>query len=388
MENRAITVTDSNLLRPIEFEQTIARKMNDCWYYGQVRKETATTNRIRINMSSVAVASLTRLDNDLPVVTCTNMIVGSSYSLLTVGSNTQANFVTMGSTSPAMTALVVGRQYIIHTVTGSTTAQWNTAGALGTPAINQIFTCIAASAGTGIAVATDFVSAAVVTGTGTASLTVKSTPTFSQRDLTLVNYQSSITLTNELFSDATTSLVEYWSGLLADSICEQICNAEVARLITYIGSHSVTTGNAGVTRYDNLIALVYKFVNARRPKLSWIANATTVSNFIGTTSTTLVAPSIALPFVSDNEADYLYGKKIMTSPSVAAYSGSASGGTTIPHWLLIDLSRAVIYETPLIVSIDTESGRGTNKTTIYANKRAVGTLLDNDALGYLTLHTS
>ena len=356
MENRAITVTDSNLLRPIEFEQTIARKMNDCWYYGQVRKETATTNRIRINMSSVAVAPLTRLDNDLPVVTCTNMLVGSSYSLLTVGSNTQANFITMGSTSPAMTALVVGRQYIIHTVTGSTTAQWNTAGALGTR-------------------------------TGTASLTVKSTPTFSQRDLTLVNYQSSITLTNELFSDATTSLVEYWSGLLADSICEQICNAEVARLITYIGSHSVTTGTAGVTRYDNLIALVYKFVNARRPKLSWIANATTVSNFIGTTSTTLVAPSIALPFVSDNEADYLYGKKIMTSPVLATYS-AAAGGLTIPHWLLIDLSRAVIYETPLMVSIDTESGRGTNKTTIYANKRAVGTLLDNDALGYLTLHTS
>lgn len=399
-ETRDLSVAQSNLLRPIQFAESISAKMNDCWYYGAALKQPATTNRIRFNSGSYnSTVTINGANQPMSIM---NMVIGRQYNTLHLGTATVANWVTMGQTTinVSATVLTVDVKYIVTTLGTTNNAAWLAlaTGLTGTVVVGTIFTAngSAVPAGTGTVFAQIFTNttAAVVTSgvntIGTVSDVALFTPTFTQREVELNTYQASIQVTNELFADATTQLMDYWSRTLADSICHQICIAEITRVIgltSDLSRRGAIAVTAGTTGYQQLMNLVYlRFQPIARRRLNWVASPTTVAAF-ASLSGTPTPPGNALPFVADVDGDSIWGKPVRTSEAMPTYI-SATGGLTVPHWLAIDMERVVIYEQPLVVTVDTQSMLGTNTTVIHAIKRATGTVLDSEAFGYLSLHTS
>ena len=117
------------------------------------------------------------------------LVQGTTYEIQSVGTTTPAQFVTIGATQAAGTALTIGRRYIIHTVGD---ADFTTVGATSNSQNTQ-FVATGTSAGgtTGVALEVYFVkNSSSGTGTGTVASRSVSLDTSSPNEFQIRYYPS------------------------------------------------------------------------------------------------------------------------------------------------------------------------------------------------------
>lgn len=396
-ETRAMLPTN---LRPIEYAKSIQRKMNETWFYQRITRIPVVTGTVRTNIASAVMTTpLTKPENTYTTVTLANVLVGGTYTILTMGTSTHANFVTCGATAPAVTALIIGVSYIV-TNTGSTTnAQWVIAGASGTVAIGTIFTAVAQGVGTGTVLQRTFKATAIGTTTGTMSLDEPANFVFTQSDLTLATYQSSIVVSNELFDD-TGNLMEFVTTSLGDAMSEAIGNATLIAVRNGVSASRITSVNAfPFTPFPAELATLaltmpqtqisaFPYEQQRRCCFvmhpSILVNMLNISSLAGSMPVTVSG----VPFRAGagETADTIWGRDVYTSNAMLRGDSAQQSGATGIHILFLDLSKVVLYEMPLVITIDRQTYLGNNQSVIYATQRAVGAMMDASAIVGMNLN--
>ena len=398
-ETRAMLPTN---LRPIEYAKSIQKKMNETWFYQKITRTPVTTGTVRTNISTArATTPLVRGENTFTTVALSAVVVGGTYTILTMGTSTQANYVTAGATAPAVTALTIGVSYIVTALGTTTNGQWQTAGATGTVAIGTIFTAVAQGVGTGTVLQRTFVATAVGTGTGTMSLDEPANPVFSQTELDLATYQTSIIVSNELFDD-TSNLMEFATSALADAMIEAISNKTLLSVRDNVVSGRLTNGTsytATATELANLSLvlsgnLLPAFTYEQRQRVCFIMhpsilrNTLAIETFAGTDSSLINVNGVCFKSGRDSMPDTIWGRDVYTSNAMRASSSGVLAGVTGAHILLVDLSQIILYEQPLLVTVDRQTLLGNNQSVIYATQRAVGALMNNEAIVSMNLKPS
>ena len=396
-ETRAMLPTN---LRPIEYAKSIQHKMNETWFYQMITRTPVTTGTVRTNISTVRMTTpLVRGENTFTTVALSAVVVGGTYTILTMGNSTQANYVTCGATAPAVTALTIGVSYIVTALGTTTNAQWQTAGATGTVAIGTIFTAIAQGVGTGTVLQRTFVATAVGNSTGTMSLDEPANPVFSQTELDLATYQTSIIVSNELFDD-TSNLMEFVTDSLADAMIQAIGNKTLLSVRDNVVSGRLTNGtaytasptelaNLSLTLTSNILP-AFRYEQQRRTCYimhpSILRNTLAIESLAG--SSPVNVSGICFKSGSHTEPDTIWGRSVYTSNAMRDANSGALAGVTGAHILLVDLSQIILYEQPLLVTVDRQTLLGNNQSVIYATQRAVGALMNPEAIVSMNLKPS
>ena len=398
-ETRAMLPTN---LRPIEYAKSIQRKMNETWFYQMITRTPVTTGTVRTNISTaLATTPLVRGENTFTTVTLANVVVGGTYTILTMGTSTQANYVTAGATAPAVTALTIGVSYIVTALGTTTNAQWLTAGASGTVAIGTIFTAVAQGVGTGTVLQRTFKATVVPAGatTGTMSLDEPANPVFSQTELDLATYQTSIIVSNELFDD-TSNLMEFVTSALADAMMQSIANKTLLSVRDNVVAGRLTNGTlytASPTQLANLSLVLSNnhtpaFPYEQRRRACFVMHPSILRNTLAIESLAGSSPvnvsGICYRSGTDSTPDTIWGRNVYTSNAMRTSDNGALAGVTGAHILLVDLSQIILYEQPLLVTVDRQTLLGNNQSVIYATQRAVGALMNPEAIVSMNLKPS
>ena len=90
----------------------------------------------------------------------------------------------------------------------------------------------------------------------------------------------------------------------------------------------------------------------------------------------------------ESAPDTIWGRPVYTSNAMLSGASGAQAGVTGAHILFIDLSQVILYEQPLLVTVDRQTLLGNNQSVIYATQRAVGALMNNEAVASLNLNPS
>jgi Phage capsid family len=393
-ETRAMLPTN---LRPIEYAKSIQKKMNETWFYQMITRTPVTTGTVRTNISTaLATTPLVRGENTFTTVALSAVVVGGTYTILTMGNSTQANYVTAGATAPAVTALTIGVSYIVTALGTTTNAQWQTAGASGTVAIGTIFTAIAQGVGTGTVLQRTFKATAIGNSTGTMSLDEPANPVFSQTELDLLTYQTSIIVSNELFDD-TSNLMEFVTTALAEAMMESIANKTLLSVRDNVGAGRLTNGTAYTASPTELMNLslvlsanlVPAFPYEQRRRACFIMHPSILRNTLAIESLAGSSPinvaGICFKSGSDTQPDSIWGRNVYTSNAMRTANSGVLAGVTGAHILLVDLSQIILYEQPLLVTVDRQTLLGNNQSVIYATQRAVGALMNTEAIVSMNL---
>jgi len=396
-ETRAMLPTN---LRPIEYAKSIQKKMNETWFYQMITRTPVTTGTVRTNISTaLATTPLVRGENTFTTVALSAVVVGGTYTILTMGNSTQANYVTAGATAPAVTALTIGVSYIVTNASGTTNAQWITAGATGTVVVGTIFTAVAQGVGTGTVLQRTFKATAIGTTTGTMSLDEPANPVFSQTELDLATYQTSIIVSNELFDD-TTNLMEFVTSALADAMMESIANKTLLAVRDGVNAGRLTNGDAytaSPTELANLSLtlasnLVPAFPYEQRRRACFVMHPSILRNTLAIESLAGSSPvnvsGICFRSGTDASPDTIWGRNVYTSNAMRDANSGVLAGVTGAHILLVDLSQIILYEQPLLVTVDRQTLLGNNQSVIYATQRAVGALMNPEAIVSMNLKPS
>lgn len=396
-ETRAMLPTN---LRPIEYAKSIQKKMNETWFYQMITRTPVTTGTVRTNISTaLATTPLVRGENTYTTVALSAVVVGGTYTILTMGNSTQANYVTCGATAPAVTALTIGVSYIVTALGTTTNAQWQTAGATGTVAIGTIFTAIAQGVGTGTVLQRTFKATAIGNSNGTMSLDEPANPVFSQTELDLLTYQTSIIVSNELFDD-TSNLMEFVTTALAEAMMESIANKTLLSVRDNVSAGRLTNGTlytASPTELMNLSLvltsnLVPAFPYEQQRRTCYIMHPSILRNTLAIESLAGSSPinvsGVCFKSGSHTEPDTIWGRSVYTSNAMRDANSGALAGVTGAHILLVDLSQIILYEQPLLVTVDRQTLVGNNQSVIYATQRAVGALMNPEAIVSMNLKPS
>lgn len=234
---------------------------------------------------------------------------------------------------------------------------------------------------------------AVGTKAENASVLAPVNPTFSQKELALATYQASVVVSNELFED-TANLMEFLSASLADAMATSIADATMVAVRNEVLVSRVSTSS---TEYQpSATELMYltqtladlitpAFVYEQSKRGCFVMHPSIFVNFINQTTN---VPTTGVVFRAglDGVTDTIWGRSVYTSNAMRSMSST----TPIPdavgaHILFLDLSKVVLYEQPLVVSIDMESAKGNNQSIVYATQRAVGAMMDDTAIQSLNL---
>jgi len=316
-----------------------------------------------------------------------------------MGNSTQANYVTAGATAPAVTALTIGVSYIVTALGNTTNAQWLTAGASGTVAIGTIFTAVAQGVGTGTVLQRTFTATTAGTGTGTMSLDEPANPVFSQTELDLATYQTSIIVSNQLFDD-TSNLMEFVTSALADAMMESIANKTLLAVRDNVGASRLTNGTlytASPTDLANLSLVLSNtytpaFPYEQRRKACFVMHPAILRRTLAIESLAGSAPvnvsGVCFRSGTDASPDTIWGRSVYTSNAMRTPDNGALAGVTGAHILLVDLSQIILYEQPLLVTVDRQTLVGNNQSVIYATQRAVGALMNPEAIVSMNLKPS
>lgn len=384
-------------LRPIEYAKSIQRKMAETWFYQKITRTPTVTGTVRTNISTAMTPPLVKPENTYTTVTSGDFVVGGTYQILTMGNISAAQYVTAGATAPAITALTISASYIVTALGSTTTAQWTTAGVEGTAIVGTIFTAAAQGVGTGTVLLRQFTAATIGTdGTGTTALYEPANPVFSQQELTLATYQSSIIVSNELFDD-TANLMEFALGILADALVEQISNTTLLAVRDGVSASRLTDGADYLPFASQLARLGLTLSSTDTPAFVWeqgrkvcyVMHPSIFRNFVELESLGGSQPvTVAgVPFRAgtDGSPDMIWGKSVYLSNAMLANNSDTLAGVTGAHILLVDLSQVILYEMPLMVTIDRQTLLGNNQSVIYATHRAVGSLMNDLAVVSMNL---
>ncbi len=393
-ETRAMLPTN---LRPIEYAKSIQKKMNETWFYQMITRTPVTTGTVRTNISTaLATTPLVRGENTYTTVALSAVVVGGTYTILTMGNSTQANYVTAGATAPAVTALTIGVSYIVTALGTTTNAQWLTAGASGTVAIGTIFTAVAQGVGTGTVLQRTFKATAIGTTSGTMSLDEPANPVFSQTELDLATYQTSIIVSNELFDD-TGNLMEFVTSALADAMMEAISNKTLLSVRDNVVGGRLSNGTSYTASPTQLASLsltltsnlVPAFTYEQQRRACYIMHPSILRNTLAIESLAGSAPinvsGVCFKSGSHTEPDTIWGRNVYTSNAMRDANSGVLAGVTGAHILLVDLSQIILYEQPLLVTVDRQTLLGNNQSVIYATQRAVGALMNPEAIVSMNL---
>lgn len=396
-ETRAMLPTN---LRPIEYAKSIQKKMNETWFYQMITRTPVTTGTVRTNISTaLATTPLVRGENTFTTVALSAVVVGGTYTILTMGNSTQANYVTAGATATTAPVLTIGVSYIVTALGTTTNAQWLTAGASGTVAIGTIFTAVAQGVGTGTVLQRTFKATTAGTGTGTVSLDEPANPVFSQTELDLATYQTSIIVSNELFDD-TSNLMEFVTSALADAMVESIANKTLLSVRDNVAVGRLTNGTlytASPTDLANLsLVLQTNYIPAfpyeQRRRACFIMHPSILRRTLAIESLAGSVPvnvsGICFRSGTDSTPDTIWGRSVYTSNAMRTPDNGALAGVTGAHILLVDLSQIILYEQPLLVTVDRQTLLGNNQSVIYATQRAVGALMNPEAIVSMNLKPS
>ena len=387
-------------LRPIEYAKSIQRKMNETWFYQMITRTPVTTGTVRTNISTaLATTPLVRGENTYTTVALSAVVVGGTYTILTMGNSTQANYVTCGATAPAVTALTIGVSYIVTALGTTTNAQWLTAGASGTVAIGTIFTAVAQGVGTGTVLQRTFKATAIGNSNGTMSLDEPANPVFSQTELDLATYQTSIIVSNELFDD-TSNLMEFVTSALADAMMQSIANKTLLAVRDGVDAGRLTNGTAYTatpTQLANLSLVLSNnytpaFPYEQRRRACFVMHPSILRNTLAIESLAGSSPvnvsGICFRSGTDSTPDTIWGRNVYTSNAMRDANSGVLAGVTGAHILLVDLSQIILYEQPLLVTVDRQTLLGNNQSVIYATQRAVGALMNPEAIVSMNLKPS
>ena len=91
---------------------------------------------------------------------------------------------------------------------------------------------------------------------------------------------------------------------------------------------------------------------------------------------------------TDSTPDTIWGRNVYTSNAMRTPDNGALAGVTGAHILLVDLSQIILYEQPLLVTVDRQTLLGNNQSVIYATQRAVGALMNPEAIVSMNLKPS
>ena len=396
-ETRAMLPTN---LRPIEYAKSIQRKMNETWFYQMITRTPVTTGTVRTNISTaLATTPLVRGENTFTTVALSAVVTGGTYTILTMGNSTQANYVTAGATATTAPVLTIGVSYIVTALGTTTNAQWLTAGASGTVGIGTIFTAVAQGVGTGTVLQRTFKATTVGTGTGTLSLDEPANPVFSQTELDLLTYQTSIIVSNQLFDD-TSNLMEFVTSALADAMMESIANKTLLSVRDNVVAGRLTNGTnytASPTQLANLSLVlsngytsVLPYEQRRRACFvmhpSILRNTLAIESLAGSSAVNVAG--ICFRSGTDSTPDTIWGRNVYTSNAMRDGNSGVLAGVTGAHILLVDFSQIILYEQPLLVTVDRQTLLSNNQSVIYATQRAVGALMNPEAIVSMNLKPS
>lgn len=221
-------------------------------------------------------------------------------------------------------------------------------------------------------------------------------PTFSQKELALATYQASVVVSNELFED-TANLMEFLSASLADAMATSIADATmVAVRNAVLGTRVATSAIPFQPKAIELLYLTQTLADLATP--AFVYEQSKRGCFV-------MHPSVFVKFINQNAdvpttgivfraginggTDTIWGRSVYTSNAMRSVSSTTPIiGAVGAHILFLDLSKVVLYEQPLVVSIDKESAKGNNQSIVYATQRAVGAMMDDTAIQSINLKAS
>ena len=227
---------------------------------------------------------------------------------------------------------------------------------------------------------------------------------FAQNRVVLKSFRTEQTLSAELLADSNALAVV--SAALVGDLQEKVCT-EIGAAIALASYDAAAASGAGAYR-DNVntgavtggiptilglsqiafgsvaaaggLALGGRFNAAQRGSLCYLTQGDTITNFVGAVLTSNLG---GLYTIVDGHPAYI-GIPFIQTKGMLANAGTTKGGL---HIACVDLSKVLLAEQALSVSIDTESGIENNLVTIHAVYRAAAILTDRSHATGLTLRT-
>jgi len=372
LQTRDIASADAARLRPRYLESLIAKRYDKHWLYGAVPRTMVSTGTVEVNaFNALSAAMVVAEDAALGGIDSTYMaantsvLSGARLRMTVRGGASTLSLVQAGMVNPIATALVVGREYCIEVV-GST--NWTLCGAANNN-VGTIFVCTAVGTGNGSAFETNFVWAGNLPSASTTKFTLAD-PTVSRQDLTLQTHRARVEISNELLTDLPPSGYQ----TLCDSLAMVLLESITARLVGVLRGFAEAAGQLsnvqfGITPNDPL-KLLMKLPQTvlQNDDAVLVCSNEAFLQYCDTSVAQQVANT--LKFATEGGYNRICGARVIFSQDMGVTSESEQASM-----IAFPMSQIRIYETPLVVSIDSETKRGNNVSVIHATHRAVGTAL-------------
>lgn len=373
LETRAISSADATRLRPRYLESLIAKRFDKHWLYGAVPRTTVPTGSIEVNaFNALTAAQVIAADGAFGGIDSTYMaandkpLLGARLRMTVRGTSSDASLQQAGMTiSVLATAMVVGREYCIQT-SGNTV--WTNFGAANSTA-GTIFVCTAVGTGTGSVIETNFVWAGNLPNSATTKFTTGN-PTVTRQDLTLQTHRAKVEITNELLADLPPSAYQTLCDSLAMVLLESITSQVAKSLRGFAEAAGQLANTEGGVKPNDALALLMKLPQTvlQNDDAVLVCSNEAFLQYCNTATPQQVANT--LKFATEGGYNRICGARVIFSQDMGLLTNYEQASM-----IAFPMSQIRLYETPLVVSIDSETKRGNNVSVIHATHRAVGTAL-------------
>jgi len=372
LQTRDIAPADAARMRLHYLESLILKRYDKHWLYSAVQRTMVPTGTVEVNafnaLSAAMVvaedAALGGIDSNYMAANA-SVLLGARLRMTVRGSASTLSLAQAGMVNPIATALVVGREYCIEVV-GST--NWTLCGAANNN-VGTIFVCTAVGTGNGSAFETNFFWAGNLPSASTTKFTLAD-PTVSRQDLTLQTHRARVEISNELLTDLPPSGYQ----TLCDSLAMVLLESITARLVGVLRGFAEAAGQisnvAVLVTANDPMKLLMKLPQTARQSDDAVLMCSTQAFFDYCDSETPQQVTNTLRFRSEGGYDRICGARVIISDALGTVSDDSAAAM-----IAFPLSQIRLYETPLMVSIDSETKRGNNVSVIHATHRAVGTAL-------------